>query len=38
MEIGILITNDREYDEAFAALTANASNDETCGALKKAIA
>ena len=38
MEIGILITNDREYDEACAALTANASNDETCGALKKAIA
>ena len=38
MEIGILITNDREHDEAFAALTANASNDETCGARKKAIA
>tara|TARA_B100000029_G_C17440119_1_gene911143 strand:- start:395 stop:511 length:117 start_codon:yes stop_codon:yes gene_type:complete len=38
MEIGILITNDRECDEACAALTANASNDETCGARKKAIA
>ena len=35
MEIGILITNDREYDEACAALTGN---DETCGARKKAIA
>lgn len=38
MEIGILITNDRECDEACAALTANAGNDETCGARKKAIA
>ena len=38
MEIGILITNDREYDEAFAALTANAGDGETCGALKKATA
>ena len=38
MEIGILITNDREYDEAFAALTANAGDSETCGPLKKATA
>tara|TARA_A100001037_G_scaffold40573_1_gene31645 strand:+ start:3832 stop:3948 length:117 start_codon:yes stop_codon:yes gene_type:complete len=38
MEIGILITNDRECDEACAARTANAGDDETCGARKKAIA
>ena len=37
MELGILITNDREYDEAFSALTAISSNVETCGARKKAI-
>jgi hypothetical protein len=38
MEFGIHMTDDREYDEAFAALTANAGDGGTCSALKKAIA